>query len=105
MSALVFTMLFWRCPSSLLWEATMADKVVPAVVGTASVASAPAPIPALEPGVTLLRPDWGGPLTEGDYVNLAASWITREIAEQAMLRRVDSHQGREIVGQKGNRDC
>jgi hypothetical protein len=36
---------------------------------------------------------------------LAASWITRDIADAAMLRRVDERQGRDIIGQKGSRDC
>jgi hypothetical protein len=44
-------------------------------------------------------------LAESDYAALAQSWITREIADQAMLRRVDAQQGREVVGQKGKRDC
>ena len=52
-----------------------------------------------------MPPSWGGPLSESDYATLAASWITREIADAAMLRRVDAHEGREVVGQKGNRDC
>lgn len=50
-------------------------------------------------------PEWGGPLTEGDFRNLGASWITCDIANAALLRRVPSFEGREIVGQKGNRDC
>ena len=50
-------------------------------------------------------PSWGGPLAESDYEALAKSWITRELADQAMLRRVDAQQGREVIGQKGNRDC
>ena len=50
-------------------------------------------------------PNWGGPLTDPDYAALSESWITREIANAAMLRRVDTHQGREVVGQKGHRDC
>src|SRR5713101_4692576 len=54
---------------------------------------------------TRIAPAWGQPLTESDYATLAASWITREIADAAMLRRVASFEGREIVGQKGNRDC
>src|SRR5262249_29911723 len=29
----------------------------------------------------------------------------REIADQALLRRLDSEEGRAIVGQKGSRDC
>jgi len=48
---------------------------------------------------------WGGPLNESDYEALAQSWITRELADQALLRRVDARQGREAIGQKGNRDC
>jgi len=50
-------------------------------------------------------PSWGGPLNESDYEALAQSWITRELADQALLRRVDARQGREAIGQKGNRDC
>jgi hypothetical protein len=50
-------------------------------------------------------PEWGSPLNVADYAWLAASWITREIADAAMLRRVDEHQGREVIGQKGSRDC
>jgi len=50
-------------------------------------------------------PAWGAVLTEDDYAQLGASWITRDLADAAFLRRVASHEGREIVGQKGNRDC
>ena len=50
-------------------------------------------------------PSWGGPLNESDYATLSASWITPEIADEARLARVDTYEGREIVGQKGNRDC
>src|SRR5678816_1202508 len=50
-------------------------------------------------------PSWGGPLDASDYATLAASWITPAIADEAMLRRVDAQQGREVVGQKGSRDC
>jgi hypothetical protein len=50
-------------------------------------------------------PLWGSPLNDDDYAALASSWITRELADVAMLRRVDAFEGREIVGQKGNRDC
>jgi hypothetical protein len=48
---------------------------------------------------------WGSPLTATDYDNLAASWITPQLADQAMLRRVTTDEGREAIGQKGNRDC
>jgi hypothetical protein len=44
-------------------------------------------------------------LNEQDYANLATSWITKEIADLAMLRRVDGNQGREILGRKGSIDC
>jgi hypothetical protein len=50
-------------------------------------------------------PDWGGPLTDADYATLLHSWITPEIANQAMLRRVDAQDGREVIGQKGRRNC
>jgi hypothetical protein len=53
----------------------------------------------------LIPPQWGRPLNEADYVALAACWITREVADAALLRRVDEREGREVVGQKGNRDC
>src|SRR5580704_16894489 len=52
-----------------------------------------------------IPPSWGGPLTESDYAALGLSWITRLGAEEAMLRRVNDFEGREIIGQKGNRDC
>jgi len=45
----------------------------------------------------LIAPSWGSPLNEGDYAALAACWISREIAHAAMLRRVDAHEGREVV--------
>jgi hypothetical protein len=61
--------------------------------------TAPVPNPAPLPS------SWGGPLTEQDYAALSSSWITREIADAAMLRRVDAYEGREVIGQKGNRDC
>lgn len=50
-------------------------------------------------------PSWGGPLTEADYAKLDSSWITREIADAAMLRRVDEYEASEVIGQKGRRDC
>ena len=50
-------------------------------------------------------PRWGHPLSDDDYIVLEGSWISREIADAAMLRRVDTHEGREILGQKGGRDC
>ena len=64
-------------------------------------------IPACTAESTFARipPDWGGPLSEDDYANLASSWITREIADAAMLRRVDTFEGREVICQRGKRDC
>jgi hypothetical protein len=50
-------------------------------------------------------PFWGRLLTETDYAALLECWITREIADAAMLRRVDADEGRQVVGQKGKRDC
>jgi hypothetical protein len=52
-----------------------------------------------------IAPSFGGPLSASDYSNLELSWITREIADAAMLRRVDAQEGREAIGQKGKRDC
>jgi hypothetical protein len=52
-----------------------------------------------------IPPAWGGPLSESDDAALAASWITPEIANEAMLRRVDALEGREVICQKGKRDC
>jgi hypothetical protein len=49
-------------------------------------------------------PPWGKPLTGDDYAALEKSWITRAIADAAMLRRVEDYEGREIVGQK-RRNC
>lgn len=57
------------------------------------------------PGSDRVPPPWGGPLTAADYAALLKSWITQEIADQAMLRRVADQEGRDIVGQKGKRDC
>jgi hypothetical protein len=50
-------------------------------------------------------PAWGGPLTENDYAVLGGSWITPEIADAAMLRRVSEYEGCEVVGQKGKPNC
>ena len=57
------------------------------------------------PNNSRVPPDWGAALSESDYGTLKASWITHEIADQAMLRRVETTEGREVVGQKGSRDC
>ena len=44
--------------------------------------------------------NFDGTLTTSDYGKLEARWINRELAALAMLRRVDSLTGREIVGRK-----
>jgi hypothetical protein len=49
-----------------------------------------------------VSPTWGGPLTERDYGVLEKSWITRDIADQALLRRVTSAEGALIVGRSDN---
>lgn len=46
----------------------------------------------------------GCDLTESDLRNLEASWISRELAQQAMLRRVTSSEGAAIVGRNGRGD-
>jgi hypothetical protein len=56
------------------------------------------------PDGRLVPPQWGGPLNEADYVALARCWITQEVADAAMLRRVNTLEGQQIVGQK-RRDC
>lgn len=50
-------------------------------------------------GITL-----GSDLSETDLRNLEASWITRELANQALLRRVTSAEGAAIVGRNGRGD-
>jgi len=50
-------------------------------------------------------PDWGTSLSDNDYRMLEASWMTRDIADAALLRRLSSLEGSEIVGQRGHRDC
>lgn len=49
-----------------------------------------------------VNPSWGGPLVEADYTKLERSWIPRELANQALLRRVTSPEGSSIVGRKDN---
>ena len=69
-----------------------------------SAAAGPA-IDVPEPYVARVYPNWGKPLNDQDYAALETSWISREIADAAMFRRVDDAEGRDIVGQKGNRNC
>jgi len=45
-----------------------------------------------------VRPSWGGPLGEADYASLERSWIPRGLADQAMLRRVTSIDGAQMLG-------
>src|SRR5690349_20357978 len=44
----------------------------------------------------------GSPLTELDFENLTGSWITRELAQQALMRRVCSMDGAAVVGRNGS---
>jgi hypothetical protein len=69
------------------------------VSSKAALISSPGPLPPSsgprivghsEEAEQPVAPTWGGPLTEADYAALEASWITREIVDQAMLRRVDA---------------
>jgi hypothetical protein len=46
----------------------------------------------------------GNPLSEADFAVLEAIGIPRGLAQQALLRRVSSLQGREIVGRNGSGD-
>ena len=43
----------------------------------------------------------GSELSRADLSTLEARWISREIAEAALLRRVDSFHGTQLVGRKG----
>ncbi len=43
----------------------------------------------------------GGPLNDTDYGGLEKRWITRELADAALLRRVNSLEGAEHVGREG----
>lgn len=43
---------------------------------------------------------FGGPLTEADYQQLEARWLTRELADEARIRRVDSATGLQLMGKK-----
>ena len=43
---------------------------------------------------------WGAELNDTDYKGLDARWITRELANAAGLRRVDSNVGREMFSRK-----
>src|SRR5262249_17125584 len=42
--------------------------------------------------------EYGSPLGPDDYGSLERSWISREIAISARIRRVTSEEGKEIVG-------
>ena len=44
----------------------------------------------------------GAPLETRDYQTLAARWISRDLADAALLRRVDSSIGRQLVGGNGS---
>jgi uncharacterized protein (DUF927 family) len=44
---------------------------------------------------------FGGPLSSADYARLDQRWISRDFANAAMLRRVTSLEGAEIVGRQG----
>ena len=45
---------------------------------------------------------WGGPLISADYAKLEQSWIPRELADQALLRRVTSAEGAQLIGRNDN---
>jgi hypothetical protein len=50
--------------------------------------------------VAKLLNSFGSDLTDADYRGLVARWITRELADEAGLRRVDSLTGRQMFGRK-----
>ena len=43
----------------------------------------------------------GEPLNESDYTKLNERWIDRETADRALIRRVHSFDGAEILGRNG----
>jgi putative DNA primase/helicase len=47
---------------------------------------------------------FGSPLTPADYQNLERSFISREIADSAFLRRVTSEEGKQVVGRRNHED-
>jgi len=48
--------------------------------------------------------EYGSPLGPDDYATLERAWISREIADSALLRRVNSEEGKEIVGRRDYED-
>jgi len=52
-----------------------------------------------------ISPTLGRHLDESDYAALADSWITRDIADAAMLPRVDEQQHPEAISQESSRNC
>jgi hypothetical protein len=104
-------------PTAELQQDTLADAAVeaggevrPGAPDDANIGGGEArPIPtSLDEPVenpSVIEPQWGSPLTDADYASLEGSWISRDIADRAMLRRVNAQEGRQIVGQRGARDC
>jgi P4 family phage/plasmid primase-like protien len=62
--------------------------------------SAPAPSPAAGQPITVP----GDPLTAADYAMLERSGITKAAADRALLRRIDSATGAQILGRNGSGD-
>lgn len=48
--------------------------------------------------------EYGGPLLHEDYAALERSWISREIANSAQIRRVSNEEGKEILGRRDFED-
>lgn len=53
-------------------------------------------------GVGSVSPSWGASLIDSDYSMLERSWIHKDLANQALLRRVTSSEGASIVGRRDN---
>jgi putative DNA primase/helicase len=47
---------------------------------------------------------YGSPLSASDYACLERSYITREVADSALLRRLTSEEGKQIVGRRDRED-
>ena len=63
------------------------------------------PVNRSQAAVVRSVPSWGVGLSNSDYSCLEACWISRNIADAAMLRRVEHQEARDVIGQKGKRDC
>ena len=48
--------------------------------------------------------DYGSPIIQSNYELLERSWISRDIADSAQIRRVNTEEGKEVVGRRDFED-